>query len=111
MNTASLRALCALVLIGGGAAAQGTLSLTVGASPQTFSSPQTVPCGATTISGLTDLLKTEPLVITLTTVPAVINPPPGVGQPRRFQLWFGVEQCPSIPVNIGGSFSNVFIQL
>ena len=98
----------ALGLLAGALAAQGTLDAGLApASPRTFStvSGGSAPLGVV-ITGADNVLLSEALQITLTTVPTPPVPPPGQLLPRRVQLWLGAEAGPPLPSFLGPIFIN-----
>ncbi|HYC76405.1 MAG TPA: hypothetical protein VEI02_02150, partial [Planctomycetota bacterium] len=85
-------------LLAAGAAAQGTLTLSATTHPDSFDHASSAPCAPAALTCFDELLRTEPLTFTLSTVPTMTSPPPVNPPPRRLAIWLGGEFPPGFPL-------------
>ena len=80
------------------ASAQSGLTLTATTHPNSFDGASTAPCSPAAVTCFDELVKSEPLTLTITTTPTPVFPPPAILQPRRFSVWLGAEFAPGFPI-------------
>ncbi len=80
------------------ASAQSGLSLSATTHPQSFDGASTAPCLPAAVICFDELVKSEPITLTITTTPTAVVPPPAILQPRRFSIWLGAEFAPGVPI-------------